>query len=146
MFSAGTDLRDRPGPTTRGGSYGIIQRQRTKPLIAAVEGPALGGGFEMALACDLVVAGSGARFGLPEVTRGVIASCGGLFRSARALPLNVAREMLLTGESIDAVRAERLGLVNVVAPAGAGGRRGAAVGRPHHRQLADRRPREPPGP
>jgi enoyl-CoA hydratase len=118
VFSAGTDLRDRPGPTSRGGSYGIIQRRRIKPLIAAVEGPALGGGFEIALACDLVVAGLGARFGLPEVTRGVIASCGGLFRSARALPLNVARELLLTGESIDALRAERLGLVNVVAPAG----------------------------
>jgi enoyl-CoA hydratase len=118
VFSAGTDLKDRPGPTERGGSYGIIQRRRVKPLIAAVEGPALGGGFEIVLACDLVVAGRDARFGLPEVTRGVIASCGGLFRSARALPLNVARELLLTGESIGAERAERLGLVNVVAESG----------------------------
>jgi enoyl-CoA hydratase/carnithine racemase len=118
IFSAGTDLRDRPGPTERGGSYGIIQRRRVKPLVAAVEGPALGGGLEIVLACDLVVASRTARFGLPEVARGVIASCGGLFRAARALPLNVAREMLLTGESIDAERAERLGLVNVLAPAG----------------------------
>ncbi len=89
VFSAGTDLAVGPGPPTdRGGPYGIIRRKRRRPLIAAVEGPALGGGLEIVLACDLVVAASDARLGLPEVSRGVLATCGGLFRGPRALPLN----------------------------------------------------------
>ncbi|MDH4147559.1 MAG: enoyl-CoA hydratase-related protein [Acidimicrobiia bacterium] len=118
-FSAGTDLHEGRSPATpRGGQYGIIRRQRTKPLIAAVEGLALGGGFEMVLACDLVVASDTAYFGLPECKRGVIPTCGGLFRTARTLPLNVARELLLTGDNLDAARAERLGLVNRLVPAG----------------------------
>jgi enoyl-CoA hydratase/carnithine racemase len=82
--------------------------------VAAVEGLALGGGFELVLACDLVVAGAGATFGLPEVSRGVVATSGALFRAPRALPVNVAKELLLTGERLTAARAERLGLVNVV--------------------------------
>jgi enoyl-CoA hydratase len=120
VFSAGTDLADGYDTVTeRGGSYGIIQRRRIKPLVAAVDGPALGGGFEIVMACDLVVAGPTARFGLPEVTRGVLATCGGLFRTPRVLPLNIAKQMVLTGEPISAERAYSLGLVNVVAAEGA---------------------------
>jgi len=119
VFSAGNDLRAGSGEATaRGGAYGLISRSRRKPLIAAVEGYALGGGFEIVLACDLVVASEEARFALPEVTRGVIALYGGLFRSARTLPLNVARELLLTGEALDAKRAHSLGFVNCLTPAG----------------------------
>ena len=112
-FSAGTDLATGSGgPTGRGGHYGVTRRIRRVPLIAAVEGPALGGGFEIVLACDLVVASTAASFGLPEVSRGVIATCGGLFRGPRALPVNLATELLLTGDPIDARRALELGLVN----------------------------------
>ncbi|MDO8733142.1 MAG: enoyl-CoA hydratase-related protein [Actinomycetota bacterium] len=112
MFSAGTDMSSRDSRSTeRGGEYGLIRRQRVKPLIAAVEGNALGGGFEIALACDLIVASKTARFALPEVQRGVIATSGALFRAMRALPLNVAREMLIAGTSLDADRAYQLGLV-----------------------------------
>jgi enoyl-CoA hydratase/carnithine racemase len=119
VFSAGTDLSGGSSPATdRGGSYGLIRRERTKPLIAAVEGPALGGGFEIVLACDLVVASTTATFGLPEVKRGVVPACGGLFRTARALPLNVTKEMLLTGENLTPARAYSLGLVNVIAEPG----------------------------
>jgi enoyl-CoA hydratase/carnithine racemase len=112
-FSAGSDLADPDRNTTaRGGPYGLIRRGRKKPLIAAVNGLAFGGGFEMVLACDLVVASRQARFALPEVKRGLLALYGGVFRGARALPLNLAREMVLTGEPIDAERAFALGLVN----------------------------------
>jgi enoyl-CoA hydratase/carnithine racemase len=119
VFSAGTDLRDGAGqPTERGGEYGLIRRRRNKPLIAAVEGPAFGGGFEIALACDLVVASRTARFALPESRRGVIASSGALFRAMRALPLNVAKELLITGAVLDAGRGYQLGFVNRVAEPG----------------------------
>jgi enoyl-CoA hydratase/carnithine racemase len=119
VFSAGTDLRVGSGAgTERGGPYGIIRRRRSKPLIAAVEGPALGGGMEIVLACDLVVASTTASFGLPEVRRGLLALYGGVFRSARSLPLNVAREIVLPGDPIDAERAERHGLVNAVTEPG----------------------------
>lgn len=119
LFSAGTDLISGPGDRTdRGGDYGLIRRVRTKPLIAAVEGVAFGGGFELAMACDMVVAGDGARFALPEVKRGVIATSGALFRAARLLPPNLAKELLLTGEEISAARAAELGFVNRVVPAG----------------------------
>jgi enoyl-CoA hydratase/carnithine racemase len=112
-FSAGSDLADPDrNSTERGGPYGLIRRDRKKPLIAAVNGLAFGGGFEMVLACDLVVASRQARFALPEVKRGLLALYGGVFRGARALPLNLAREMVLTGEAIDAERAFALGLVN----------------------------------
>ncbi|MGH9017858.1 MAG: enoyl-CoA hydratase-related protein, partial [Acidimicrobiales bacterium] len=120
VFSAGTDLRAGSGSgTERGGPYGIIRRTHAKPLIAAVEGIAFGGGMEMVLACDLVVAARTASFGLPEVKRGLLALYGGVFRSARVLPLNVAKEIVLTGDPIDAARAERLGLVNVITEPGA---------------------------
>jgi enoyl-CoA hydratase len=105
-FSAGSDLAD-------------PDRQRRKPLIAAVDGLAYGGGFEMVLACDLVVASRRARFALPEVKRGLLALYGGVFRGARALPLNLAREMVLTGEPIAAERAHALGLVNQLCDDGA---------------------------
>ena len=118
VFSAGTDMRAGMSATDRGGNYGIISRERSTPLVAAVEGAALGGGMEMVLSCDLVVAGAGATFGLPEVHRSLVPICGGLFRAPRALPLNVAREMLLTGDPIDADRAERVGLVSRVVPDG----------------------------
>jgi enoyl-CoA hydratase/carnithine racemase len=120
VFSAGSDLRSGGDYVTeRGGEYGIIRRRRTKPLIAAVEGVALGGGMEIVLACDMVVAASDARFGLPEVVRGVIPTCGALFRAAQALPANLARELILTGEPLDAVRAHAAGWVNRLAEPGA---------------------------
>jgi len=119
VFSAGTDLSGgESNATERGGSYGIIQRERRKPLIAAVEGPALGGGLEIVLACDLVVASTSARFGLPEVTRGVLPTCAALFRGPRAIPVNIARELILTGAPIDAARAYELGLANRVTEPG----------------------------
>lgn len=119
VFSAGTDLSGGSGePSPRGGEYGIIRRRRSKPLIAAVEGVAFGGGLEIAMVCDLVVAARDARFGLPEVKRGVVATSGGLFRAPRSLPLNVAKELLLTGAELDVDRAERLGFVNRVVEPG----------------------------
>src|SRR5215213_9071985 len=107
VFCAGADLN-----TERGGFGGIASRQRTKPLIAAVDGPALAGGTEIVLSCDLVVASTNARFGIPEVKRSLVAGAGGLFRLPRALPRNVAMELALTGDPIDAERAHHFGLVN----------------------------------
>ena len=113
VFSAGADLgAGTGGPTARGGEVGLVRRHRTKPLIAAVEGYAVGGGMELVLSCDLVVASTSASFGLPEVKRGLMPDYGGTFRSVRRLPPNVARELLLTGEFLPAERAERLGFVN----------------------------------
>lgn len=113
VFSAGTDMFDPADKTTpRGGEYGMIRRRRDRPLIAAVEGPALGGGFEIALSCDLVVAAEDARFGLPETRRGLVATSGALFRAPRALPRNVATELLLTGDDLTATRGAELGFVN----------------------------------
>jgi enoyl-CoA hydratase len=77
-----------------------------------VEGPAVAGGTEIVLSCDLVVASTTARFGLPEVKRSLVANAGGLFRLPRALPINVAMEMALTGDDLDAEAAHRHGLVN----------------------------------
>ena len=119
VFSAGSDLTSRGDYfTERGGEYGVIRRVRRKPLIAAVEGPALGGGLEIVLACDLVVASTSARFGLPEVSIGALPTCAGLFRAHRAVPVNLARELILTGDPIDASRAYSAGLVNVVTEPG----------------------------
>lgn len=91
---------------------GFVSRNRAKPVIAAVQGSALAGGFEIVLACDLVVASRNATFGLPEVKRGLVAGAGGAFRLGQLLPRVVANEMLLTGEPIGADRALGLGLVN----------------------------------
>jgi enoyl-CoA hydratase/carnithine racemase len=112
-FCAGTDVVASAGPPTeRGGPYGITGRDLRKPLIAAVEGVAAGGGFEIALAATLIVASTTATFSLPEVGLGLVAECGGLFRAPRALPLNIARELLLTGRPLPAQRAYELGVVN----------------------------------
>jgi enoyl-CoA hydratase len=119
MFSAGTDLSYGASPTTPdGGEYGVIRRRRRRPLIAAVEGIALGGGFELVLACDLAVAGSSARFALPEPRRGVVAGSGGIVRVGSALPRAVAMEILLAGGSLDAATAHSHGLLNRVVPDG----------------------------
>lgn len=117
-FSAGADLKALAAgqggglSTERGGFAGIARRERTKPLIAAVDGPALAGGCEIVLACDLVVASDAASFGLPEVKRSLIAGAGGVFRLPRALPPVVAMEVALTGDPLSAERAFGLGLVN----------------------------------
>jgi enoyl-CoA hydratase/carnithine racemase len=112
VFCAGSDLGlSASARTERGGEYGLIRRERVKPLIAAVEGIAYGGGFEIALACDVIVASTSARFALPEVKRGVTASSGALFRITRALPRQISVEMLITGEPIDVQRAYDLGLI-----------------------------------
>ncbi len=112
-FCAGTDLSVAAAPRTeRGGSYGVVRRVRRRPLIAAVEGFALGGGMEIALACDLVVASQTAVFGLPEALRGLVANCGALFRGAEKLSPNIALELLLTGERLSARRGQELGFVN----------------------------------
>jgi enoyl-CoA hydratase len=122
VFSAGADLkavaagRGLELMTKRGGFAGITQRSFPKPLIAAVNGPALAGGFEIVLSCDLVVAADDARFGLPEVKRGLFASAGGLVRLPKRVPLALATEVAITGEPIDAGRAHALGLVNRVVP------------------------------
>jgi enoyl-CoA hydratase len=121
-FSSGMDLkafsRGEPCATPKRGFAGIVERPPDKPLIAAVEGYALGGGFEIVLSCDLVVAARDATFGLPEVTRGLIASGGALLRLPRRIPRNVASEAALTGGQIGAERAYELGLVNRLVPPG----------------------------
>src|SRR5919107_1139957 len=88
--------------TERGGFGGITQRERTKPIIAAVDGPALAGGTEIVLSCDLVVASTTATFGIPEVKRSLVAAAGGLFRLPRKIPFNLAMELALTGDPISA--------------------------------------------
>lgn len=119
IFSAGTDVVDpRDKCTVRGGEYGVIRRARSKPLIAAVEGAALGGGFEIVLACDMVVAATDATFGLPEGRLGLVATSGALFRAVRALPRALATELLLTGARLTAEQAHHFGLVSRCVPPG----------------------------
>ena len=121
-FSAGMDLKgflagDAPTAGDRGFG-GIAERPPAKPLIAAVEGYALAGGFELALACDLIVASEAARFGLPEVRRGLAAAAGGLIRLPQRIPYHLAMEIALTGEPYPAERLHAAGLVSQVVPAG----------------------------
>ena len=121
-FCAGMDLKaflagEKPSVGVRGFA-GIVERPPGKPIIAAVEGTALAGGFEIVLACDLVVAAENARFGLPEVKRGLVAAGGGLLRLSRRVPAPLALEWALTGEFVQAARAERAGLVNRLVPPG----------------------------
>jgi enoyl-CoA hydratase len=115
-FSAGTDLRAyAAGERTRvepRGIYGLLDDPPSKPLIAAVEGHAVGGGCELALACDLIVAADTATFGIPEVRWGLLAGAGGVVRLPRRIPYHHAMELALTGAMIDCERADRLGLVN----------------------------------
>ena len=125
VFSAGADLkminagRGAELSTRRGGFAGIARRERTKPIIAAVDGPALAGGTEIVLSCDLVVASESARFGIPEVKRSLVAAGGALFRLPRRIPFNLAMELALTGDPFDASRAQQLGLVNHLTDPGA---------------------------
>jgi len=121
-FCAGMDLKaflagERPSVGARGFA-GVVEGPPVKPLIAAVEGAAVAGGFEIVLACDLIVAAEDARFGLPEVRRGLAAAGGGLMRLPRRLPYHLAMEWALTGEFIPATIAARLGLVNRLTPPG----------------------------
>ncbi len=123
-FCAGADLKAvasgnaRGLSTERGGFAGLVKRERTKPLIAACDGPALAGGTEIVLACDMVVASTAARFGVPEVKRSLTAAAGGLFRLEKVLPRNVATEAVLTGDPISAEDAARHGMVNVLCEPG----------------------------
>lgn len=129
-FSVGQDLRERArldaagdtpssfGSRGRPGWPRLTERfSLSKPIVARVDGYALGGGFELALACDLIVASDRSVFGLPEARLGLIPGAGGAFRLARQLPLKTAMGLLLTGRAFDAAEAWRLGLVNEVAPA-----------------------------
>jgi enoyl-CoA hydratase/carnithine racemase len=104
--------------TPQGGFAGLVYANRMKPWIAAVEGKALAGGFELCLACDMIVASNAAMFGLPEVSRGLIAAGGGLGRLARRMPPAIANELIATGASFDAQRALAFGLINRVAEPG----------------------------
>jgi enoyl-CoA hydratase len=118
VFSAGADLKAIAAGqaaslnTARGGFGGITRRDREKPIIAAVDGPALAGGCEIALACDVIVASRRAVFGLPEVKRSLLAAAGGLFRLPRTVGPKVAMEAIVTGDPISAERAYQLGMVN----------------------------------
>jgi crotonobetainyl-CoA hydratase len=123
FFSAGWDLKAAasgdPEDFGPGGFAGLTELfELEKPVIAAVNGYAAGGGFELALACDLIVASEGARFSLPEVHRGFVADAGGVLRLPKRLPRALAMEMLLTGDPIDAAEAARRGLVNRVVEPG----------------------------
>jgi enoyl-CoA hydratase len=121
-FSSGMDLKAflrGESPAIEGrGLCGITRTPPRKPLIGAVEGWALAGGFELLLACDLVVAAETARFGVPEVKRSLVAAGGAALQLPRRIPFAVALEMLLTGEPLDAPRAAQLGLVNRVTAEG----------------------------
>jgi len=123
-FSAGADLKEvargnsiTPTEHPEWGFAGIVRHLIDKPVIAAVNGFALGGGSEIALACDLIVASDQASFGFPEVKRGLMAAAGGVIRAPRQIPLKLATELALTGEPIDAATALRWGLINRAVPA-----------------------------
>jgi len=121
-FSAGMDLKGflaGESPNVAGRGFGgIAERPPAKPVIAAVEGYALAGGFEIALSCDMIVASEAARFGLPEVRRGLVAGAGGLLRLPRRVPYHLAMEIALTGEHFTAERLQQAGLVSRVVGVG----------------------------
>lgn len=122
-FCSGMDLKDfartgeRPYVGDRGFA-GLCERPPAKPLIAAVEGYALAGGFELALSCDLIVASTSAQFGVPEVKRGLVPGSGGMLRLPARIPYHIAMEAVLTGEMLDASRLHQYGLVNRLAEPG----------------------------
>lgn len=123
-FCAGADLKEVSAghidrlETSDGGFAGFAHASRLKPWIAAVNGPALAGGTELALACDMIVASKDATFGLPEVKRGLMALAGGLYRLPRSMGRALALELIATGEPISADRALSMNLINRVAPTG----------------------------
>ena len=117
FFCAGADLKVVAAGRvaelrTLYGFAGLVDAPRRKPWIAAVNGFALGGGCEIALSCDMIVAGTGAKFGLPEPKRGLMANAGGVHRIGRVLPRHIALEMVATGDPIDGARAAHFGMVN----------------------------------
>lgn len=121
-FCAGADLKEIAAGrgntlgTKRGGFAGLVRRERTKPLIAAIGGSALAGGTEIALSCDMIVCSEDTVFGLPEVKRSLVAAAGGLFRLPRAIGTAPALEVIMTGDPLPAERAYQLGMVNKVVP------------------------------
>jgi enoyl-CoA hydratase len=124
VFCAGADLKvmqETGGAsvldTERGGFAGFVFRERSKPIVVAVDGLAVAGGLEIVLACDVVVASTRAAFGLAEVTRNLVAAAGGLYRLPLAIGQAAAMDAILTGEPFDATRAHQLGMVSrLVAP------------------------------
>lgn len=129
-FCAGMDLKEAAAGRSvndplhpEWGFAGIVRHPVGKPLVAAVNGPALGGGAEIVLACDLVVADENATFGMPEVHHGLFPAAGGVLRLQHRVPRNIAREIALTGTPVDAATGARWGLFNQIAPAGQVGRR-----------------------
>ncbi|MGW6495826.1 crotonase/enoyl-CoA hydratase family protein [Nonomuraea angiospora] len=121
-FSAGMDLKgflSGDFPVVEGRGFGgLAESPPKKPLVAAVEGYALAGGFELALSCDVIVASSEAKFGLPEPKRGLVAGAGGVMRLPRRIPYHVAMEIALTGDHYPAARLYELGLVNRITEPG----------------------------
>lgn len=119
-FCGGMDLREfaegSGGPTEMGGFRRLVAGEVTIPVVGAANATAVAGGFELLLACDVIVASTEAKFGLPEVKRGLFAAGGGTFLGTR-VPLAIALEMTLTGDTVDATRAYELGLVNAVVAA-----------------------------
>jgi enoyl-CoA hydratase len=124
VFCAGADLAEIAAgrghllSTKDGGFAGFAEHPKAKPWIAAVEGAAFAGGCEIVLACDMISASENARFGLPEVKRGLYAGAAGVYRLPRRLPRNIGLELVVTGEGLDAARAYALGLVNRLSPPG----------------------------
>lgn len=114
-FCAGFDLKGflkGEDPNTHRGFGGIVRKPPEKPLIAAIEGFAVAGGLEIALSCDLIVAARGAKLGVPEVKRGLVAAAGGLMRLPRRIPYHAAMYMAITGETLTAERGYEIGMVN----------------------------------
>lgn len=124
VFCAGADLKEIAAGrmsdlvTERGGFGGIVLRERTKPLIAAVDGHAVAGGTEIALACDLRVASNVSVFGIPEVKRSLVAAAGGLVRLPRVVPPAIAMELAVTGDTLSAERAYHFGMLNEICEPG----------------------------
>lgn len=140
-FCSGMDLKafaaDGEWPVIEGrGFAGICERSSNKPLIAAIEGFAVAGGLEVALSCDMLVAARGAKFGIPEVARGLVAGAGALIRLPKRIPYHLAMQMALTGEPITSERAYEFGLVNELCDAGSATEKALAIAQ----RIADNAP------